>query len=54
MSKYIRKLNIKWLATIKLEIEELAKNTNIRITQTDFILMFNILSKIDKNNNTKN
>ena len=50
MSKYKRKLNIKWLATTKLGIEELAKNTNFGLTSSDFRLMFYLLSKIDEDN----
>ena len=45
MSKYKRKLNIKWFATTKLGIEELAKNTNFGLTSSDFRLMFYLLSK---------
>ena len=50
MSKYKRKLNIKWFATTKLGIEELAKNTNFGLTSSDFRLMFYLLSKIDEDN----
>ena len=50
MSKYKRKLNIKWFATTKLGIEELAKNTDFSLTSSDFRLLFYLLSKIDEDN----
>ena len=43
MSKYKRKLNIKWLATKKWGIKELDKNKNFGLTSSDFRLMFYIL-----------
>ena len=50
MSKYKRKLYIKWFATTKLGIEELAKNTDFSLTSSDFRLLFYLLSKIDEDN----
>lgn len=50
MSKYKRRLNIKWFATTKLGIEELAKNTDFSLTASDFRLLFYLLSKIDEDN----
>ena len=50
MSKYKCKLNIKWLATTQLGMEELAKHTNFGLTSSDFRLMFYLLSKIDADN----
>ncbi|MTB65221.1 hypothetical protein GGG87_09460 [Streptococcus sp. zg-86] len=50
MSKYKRALNIKWFATTRIGIEELAKNTNFELTSSDFRLLFYLLSKIDEDN----
>ena len=50
MSQYKRRLNIKWFATTKLGIEELAKNTDFSLTASDFRLLFYLLSKIDEDN----
>jgi predicted transcriptional regulator len=50
MSIYKRRLNIKWFATTKLGIEELAKNTDFSLTASDFRLLFYLLSKIDEDN----
>ena len=50
MTKYKRKLNINWLATKKLEIEEIAKTKNFGLTSLDFRLMFYLISKIDEDN----
>lgn len=50
MSRYKRTLNIKWFATTKLGIEELAKNTDFQLTSSDFRLLFYLLSKLDEDN----
>ena len=50
MSKYKRTLNIKWVATPKKGIEELAKNTDFNLTTSDFRILFYLLSKIDEDN----
>ena len=39
MSKYKRTLNIKWVATTKKGIEELAKNTDFTLTTSDFRIL---------------
>lgn len=50
MSRYKRTLNIKWFATTRLGIEELAKNISFGLTSSDFRLLFYLLSKIDEDN----
>jgi DNA-binding MarR family transcriptional regulator len=53
MSKYQTPLNIRWFATTKLGIEELAKNTGFSLTASDFRLLFYLLSRIDENNRAR-
>ena len=50
MSRYKRTLNIRWFATTRLGIEELAKNISFGLTSSDFRLLFYLLSKIDEDN----
>ena len=50
MSRYYDPETITWFATTKDGIGELAKNTELKLTSSDFRVLFYVLSEIDNEN----
>lgn len=50
MSRYYEPDTITWFATTKAGVLELAVNTDLKLTTSDFRILFYILSKVDFDN----
>lgn len=50
MSRYYEPETITWFAMKKAGVEELAKNVELKLTSSDFRVLFYALSKIDNEN----